>query len=82
MNLQHITDGTNRSAMHNIVDKSYCVVLIYADENYNYKTTAATLPGAEDGILNCVAHAVSRMQGMIENQLDDPKDFNEKGGDE
>lgn len=75
MNLQHITDGTNRSAMHNIVDNSYCAVLIYADENYNYKMTAATKPGAEDDILNCVAIAVSRMQGMIECQLDDAATF-------
>lgn len=80
MNFQHITDGTNRQTMHNIIDNAYCAVLIYEDDSNHYRMTATAIPGCEDNILHCLNMAYSRAQGMIEDYLDEPEPLEEKGG--
>lgn len=81
MNFQHITDGTNRKIMHNIIDNTTCAVLIYQDDNFNYRMTAAAIAGSEDNVLNCLNVAYSRAQGMMGDYLDEPEPLEEEGGE-
>lgn len=81
MNLQHISDGTNRQIMHNIIDNTTSAVLIYEDDNFNYCVAAAAIPGCEANILRCLNVASTRSQLMIQDFLDEPKPLEEKGGE-
>lgn len=80
MNFQHITDGTNRQTMHNIIDNAYCAVLIYGDDSNNIRMTATAIPGCEDDILECLSVAQARVQGMVEDYFDEPEPLEERGG--